>query len=94
MALKTQIAGLAVAASLGAAGGALAVKEPSPQYRIHAMDLRTHALPDGGVDVQAEIWGDKLVDGKWKDLGKGSPALVDQKTVKQMFKDAEASVRE
>ncbi len=94
MTIKTQITGLAVAASLGAAGGAFAVKEPSPQYRIHAMDLRLSSLPDGGTEVKAEVWGDKRVDGKWKDLGKGSPAVVDQKVAQQLLKDAEASVRE
>lgn len=97
MPVKSQIAALAMAASLGAAGGALAVKSSAftPAHRVHAMDLRVRDLRDGGIEVRAEVWGDvALPDGGWQDLSKGFPYAVEQAAAKALLKDAEASLKE
>ncbi len=95
---KVQLAAaLALATSLGAAGGALATKstELTPVYRVHAMDLRASRTADGGVQVGAQVWADKqLVDGGWKDLGRGNPCPVNQSSARLLLKEAEACVSE
>lgn len=99
---KAQIAALALATSLGAAGGAIAVKSDTaakPEYRVHAMDLRRgQELSDGGFTVSTQVWADKkLPDGGWKDLGRGNPCrLSDAAELAQrnLMKQAEACVEE
>lgn len=95
---KSQFASIITAAVLGATVATVAAKLPAgtPEYRVHAMDLRAgETLDDGGLQVTAQIWADKrMPDGGWKDLGKGSPYAVDQAKARELLKDAESAVRE
>lgn len=94
---KAQLAALALATSLGAAGGALAVKSAAfePAHRIHALDLRTQVLPDGGFEVKAEVWGDvSLPDGGWRDYAHGFPYAIEQKAAKALLQDAQSALHD
>lgn len=99
MGIKAQASALALAATLGAgAATVLSKSDAKPVYKVHAMDLRTKQLDDGGFWVSTEAWAKRIFpDGGKKDLGKGFPCKMgpkEQAEQREHFQAAEICISE